>query len=385
MRFGLRNRPQGLTVTPLYSSRLRRRTTTATIAAVSAFFLSAFFAPLPSNATEIKDAPEDLKIEVAGASAEEAPASVEVAAVDQAEIVRTDFANRGFQYFGMTTVNGRASASIRKSGWVAIRSYRQGDIVEGYKLQSVAPDHVIFEAKGTQIMLDVSQMKPDNASVRKTANAAGRLEEATDRLFSDNYDLAEEESDLVAAHGLDDVDLAILTAPFKQAEAELKSRSKSFNQASVIRTHGFLPDEILQQTLNGVGRERFIMPMTGKITSRFGYRKRPTGGARRYHRGVDIAAPYGTPIRAAASGQVVKVSRSWAKGLYVEIKHTDGYATAYFHLHKAAVKPGWSIAQGEIIGYEGNSGQSTGPHLHFEILKNGEQVNPALFLAELGG
>jgi murein DD-endopeptidase MepM/ murein hydrolase activator NlpD len=128
---------------------------------------------------------------------------------------------------------------------------------------------------------------------------------------------------------------------------------------------------------------KFIMPLEGRISSKFGYRQAPMGGARRYHRGVDIAAPNGSPIKAMADGVVAKVSTSYAKGLNVEIQHAAGFSTAYFHLSKSMVKAGQRVRQGEVIAQEGSSGNSTGPHLHFEIHKNGEPVNPALYLREL--
>ena len=167
----------------------------------------------------------------------------------------------------------------------------------------------------------------------------------------------------------------------KRARASLKVKTKAFGGAGVLDFGGpgsrggeaFLADA-----------ERFVVPLQARLSSRFGYRRRPMGGARRYHRGVDIAGERRSPIIAAASGEVVKVSRSWAKGLNVQIRHRDGYSTAYFHLAEATVLKGQWVRQRELIGYEGSSGQSTGPHLHFEIHRNGRPVDPMLYLPQLG-
>ena len=125
------------------------------------------------------------------------------------------------------------------------------------------------------------------------------------------------------------------------------------------------------------------MPLGGKITSRYGYRQAPMGGARRYHRGVDIAGPAGSAIRSAGEGEVLKVTRSLYEGLHVILQHADRFQTAYFHLSRASVKKGQWIKQGQVIGYQGSSGLSTGPHLHFEVRKNGQPVDPSFYIEEL--
>jgi murein DD-endopeptidase MepM/ murein hydrolase activator NlpD len=96
------------------------------------------------------------------------------------------------------------------------------------------------------------------------------------------------------------------------------------------------------------------------------------------HRGVDFAAPTGTPIYAAGDGRLARVGRYGGYGNYVRIEHGNGYATAYAHLSRfaAGMRSGRRVEQGEVIGYVGSTGRSTGPHLHFEVLKNGEQVDP---------
>ena len=96
------------------------------------------------------------------------------------------------------------------------------------------------------------------------------------------------------------------------------------------------------------------------------------------HRGVDFAAPYGTPVYAAGNGTVAAVGRKGAYGRYIRIRHNGRYSTAYGHLRRYArgMRPGKRVRQGEVIGYVGSSGRSTGPHLHYEVIVGGRQVNP---------
>ena len=116
------------------------------------------------------------------------------------------------------------------------------------------------------------------------------------------------------------------------------------------------------------------------IVSGFGMRMHPIQKIKKLHKGIDIKAPIGTPIMATADGIVVKTELHEAYGKMVVIKHNDTYESLYAQMSKIDVKPGDLIMKGEKIGEVGNSGKSTGPHLHFEIEENGKKVNPELFI-----
>ena len=131
----------------------------------------------------------------------------------------------------------------------------------------------------------------------------------------------------------------------------------------------------------GNSAKKFLMrnPVKGgRYTSGFGDRRHPLLRKIRMHTGVDWAAPSGTPILAAGDGTVERVGREGGYGNYVRIRHANGFATAYGHMVRfaAGVEPGVSVKQGQIIGYVGSTGFSTGPHLHFEVLVNNSFVNP---------
>ena len=120
-------------------------------------------------------------------------------------------------------------------------------------------------------------------------------------------------------------------------------------------------------------------PVDGaRLSSGFGKRRHPILGYTRMHRGIDFAAPKGTPVFAAGAGVVEIAGRNRGYGNYVRVRHTGGYATAYAHLTRfaAGLKPGRRVEQGEVIGLVGATGLATGPHLHYEVLYRGEQVNP---------
>lgn len=120
-------------------------------------------------------------------------------------------------------------------------------------------------------------------------------------------------------------------------------------------------------------------PVDGaRVSSGYGMRKHPILGYGKMHKGVDFAAPIGTPVYAAGDGVLEKVGRNGAYGNYVSIRHNSTLKTAYAHLHKFAkgISPGKRVKQGQVIAYIGTTGRSTGPHLHYEVLLNNDHVNP---------
>lgn len=131
---------------------------------------------------------------------------------------------------------------------------------------------------------------------------------------------------------------------------------------------------------NGESATRFLMktPINGaRLSSSFGRRRHPISGYTRLHKGTDFAAPTGTPVYAAGDGIVERASRYGGYGKYVRIRHANGYKTAYAHLssYGRGAKKGRRVTQGQIIGYVGSTGASTGPHLHYEVMINGRHVN----------
>lgn len=119
-----------------------------------------------------------------------------------------------------------------------------------------------------------------------------------------------------------------------------------------------------------------IQPVNGRITSPFGARRHPILGYVRMHAGVDFGAAYGSPIFAVSDGVVSFAGRHGGHGNYVRIEHGGGIGTGYGHMSRIAVAPGSRVQTGQVIGYVGSTGLSTGPHLHYELYQNGRTVNP---------
>ncbi|AEJ18505.1 peptidoglycan DD-metalloendopeptidase family protein [Gracilinema caldarium] len=143
----------------------------------------------------------------------------------------------------------------------------------------------------------------------------------------------------------------------------------------------FLPgarmSQIDVQEING---DLFSWPVRGYISSGYGYRISPFTGARQFHSGLDIAAPQGTPVKAAMYGRVVDTGYDTNSGNYIIIAHHGGYKTLYAHLDVIRVKPGTAVKTGDRIGDVGSTGLSTGSHLHFSVYKYGVTVNPRLLM-----
>ena len=120
---------------------------------------------------------------------------------------------------------------------------------------------------------------------------------------------------------------------------------------------------------------------TVKISSTFGYRMHPIQKVKKMHKGIDIKVPIGTPVVATAAGEVIQaVHQKKGHGIYILIKHDEWYSSKYAQLSEIKVAVGDRVEKGQVIGLSGNSGVSTAPHLHYEVIKNGKHINPGDYL-----
>ena len=126
----------------------------------------------------------------------------------------------------------------------------------------------------------------------------------------------------------------------------------------------------------------WIWPVNGRVSSPFGDRIHPVHGTTSYHNGIDIAAPIGTSVVAPMNGEVLSVYENEAGGKQLIIQHPNGYRSGYAHLNRVLVRVGEEVMRGEVIAEVGNTGTSTGPHLHFTITNSaGNKVDPQTYLA----
>ena len=199
-----------------------------------------------------------------------------------------------------------------------------------------------------------------------------------------NLDEAEKIVDEITSKYEDDIDLKIgitdIITTSKSGENTVKVAKKTINKAIETAVEEKKKKEAEERkkqssTVNGIYLQ--VTPVSGIITSRFGNREsiRTSG-----HTGLDIAAPYGTPIKASASGTVTFAGYSGGYGNVVKMSHGNGIETYYGHCSKLYVSTGEKIEAGEVIGAVGSTGNSTGNHLHFEVRINGSVVNPQNYL-----
>jgi murein DD-endopeptidase MepM/ murein hydrolase activator NlpD len=171
------------------------------------------------------------------------------------------------------------------------------------------------------------------------------------------------------------------------------SYTQSFDELSSLRTTA-LSGELTQAYAMGINpmtsggnwehllNAPSLWPVMGRITSSFGERQDPFNGEGAFHAGIDIATAFGTPVRAPADGVVLKAGRGEGFGREIVIDHGSGIKTLYGHLSGFAVTAGERVRRGQVIGYLGDSGRSTGPHLHYEVLIHDAPVNPHKYLRE---
>lgn len=141
------------------------------------------------------------------------------------------------------------------------------------------------------------------------------------------------------------------------------------------------PQSLRVSTENNGDNNTIMWPVKGTVTSKFGDRTDPINGIDSVHRGVDIAVETGTKVKAAFSGTVADFGYNKSYGNYIIIKHSDNFSTLYAHCKKTIKSKGERINKGDVIAYSGNTGRTTGPHLHFEIRINGSAVDPLTYLS----
>jgi len=161
-------------------------------------------------------------------------------------------------------------------------------------------------------------------------------------------------------------------AAYEQMVRELEEDSKELEVLILRAQTRSMPQPALARGLRAL-----VWPARGAFTSGFGLRRHPIFGIRRMHTGVDIGAPRGAPVQAAAGGRVIYTGWFGGYGKIVIIDHGGGISTLYAHLSQILTQEGRSVRQGEIIGRVGSTGYSTGPHVHFEVRVNGRPIDPA--------
>ncbi len=262
---------------------------------------------------------------------------------------------------------------------------------------------VIFQANSFMDMLDrINMVEEINASDRSRIEqmriAADIVDATRMNLSAEKRSLEETREELAA----DEAALEIKRSESDDLLYELEKKAEEFQ--ILMDESEALQDELMQEIAqkevelkeakydeylaklalqgeNPPSDASWLMPTAGKLTSPFGMRVHPVLGIKRMHNGIDLAAAEGTPIYATRAGKVTTCSyQAGGAGNYVSINHLDGFSSIYMHMTHYVVSPGQSVSQGQLIGYVGNTGLSTGPHLHFGISYAGTYVNPLAYV-----
>jgi murein DD-endopeptidase MepM/ murein hydrolase activator NlpD len=199
-----------------------------------------------------------------------------------------------------------------------------------------------------------------------------------------NLDQKEDEDHLFGMGGSIPEDIDPNIPLKKDHDALLRIMHEQVDQvadASVIQEKNFSSlIKKLEAKRNFLAATPSIRPTSGWITSNFGYRTSPFTGRRELHKGLDIAAPNGTPIIAPADGIITYAGRKGSFGNMITIDHGYGMQTRYGHISKLLKKKGERVERGDVVALVGSTGRSTGPHLHYEVCINGVQVNPKKYI-----
>lgn len=201
-----------------------------------------------------------------------------------------------------------------------------------------------------------------------------------------NLEYKPEQASLFAIGGSlpDDLDPDIsLKQDHDRLMRQMHDHMEQVEQASTVQKNSFSTLlKSLESKRNLLAATPSLRPVTGWISSNFGYRVSPFTGRREFHKGLDIATRKGTPIIAPADGVVTVAGKKWLIGNMVALDHGYGMLTRYGHLSKILKKKGDRVKRGEVIALVGNTGRSTGPHLHYEVRLNGVPVNPIKYILD---
>ena len=209
------------------------------------------------------------------------------------------------------------------------------------------------------------------AREQEVADAATELQEKTDELATLRAQQQASRADALAMRKEKRTTLVAVNQDLEELERQ---------EDQLLAESAQLTGVIVGSSGSGVGTGHLMWPVQGTLSSPFGWRIHPILGYRKFHTGIDIGVGYGTPIHAADSGTVIYATWMGGYGNVVIIDHGGGISTLYAHQSRLAVGNGTRVARGQVIGYIGSTGLSTGPHLHFEVRLNGNPVDPLGYL-----
>lgn len=263
---------------------------------------------------------------------------------------------------------------------VLLESKSFSDFVERWedlRLLISANERAVRERKAAE-----SKVASAQENLESTQSALQGQEQAQQRARNQLATLATERSNLVAVA---DEQRRHVAGEVAQMEDISATQEAQLEALIIERQHEIEAQQEAARRAAGIvgtisAPGQLAWPVSGTITSPFGYRRNPFGGGMEFHQGLDIAAPMGTTITAAAAGTVISAGWYGGYGNYILIDHGGGMSTGYGHCSQIFVSVGQHVQKGQAIGAVGSTGYSTGPHVHFEVRINGKPVDPAPYL-----
>lgn len=263
----------------------------------------------------------------------------------------------------------------------SINDYRQARSKEArlHKLERVNKTQeekilsLVQEIEGFSEKME--ELKKLEDKLRILAGVGGGSETEEEKLGKggpENYLLLEKEIELEKGGSLSTNLIGKIEENVVFLKNEIKRCEKSLGEL----------EEIIREKIDLFASTPNIFPVQGWISSGYGWRRNPFTRKKEFHRAIDIVAPWGTEVKAAAQGKVISTGWGGAYGLIIRINDGHGYYTVYGHLSHILVKKGQWVKKGDIIGRVGSSGRSTGPHLHFEVWFNEKIINPLNLMVE---
>lgn len=230
--------------------------------------------------------------------------------------------------------------------------------------------NTIMDKKADELQKYQVSIDQKSSSVKNTDNLLAKQEAQLEALMAAQRKQSEKE------------EAARKAAEKKAPQKSTSNAAKATKAPQTAATKAPRTNKDNSTTKVSVSGFRWPLTVSGRITSYFGYRTSPTAGASSNHKGIDISVPVGSTVVAAKAGTVVTAAYSASAGNYIAISHGDGVYTYYMHCSSLAVSSGAKVSQGQKIALSGNTGVSTGPHLHFAVYAGGTYVNPLNYVSQ---
>lgn len=273
------------------------------------------------------------------------------------QLAVSGYVNAGEQSTAALLASEDFGEVLRQNELLASANGNAGDVLE--ELRILQEDRAVAEAEAEAAVAATAALQTEMETIQADYQAQQAVQ-------------AELKAEMEARVADWESQVAAIEAEDQELADFIRAEERRLNPTPVVTSSAPAPGT---PSVSG-----FQWPISGRVSSGFGYRVHPIFGTRRLHRGIDVGASSGTPIAAAKGGTVILAGWNGGYGNCVVISHGDGITSLYAHQSSLAVSVGDTVSRGDIVGYVGSTGQSTGPHLHFEIRVSGTAVDPAPYL-----